>query len=464
VPSYSAIKKRIQLYHKIRSFQDKAPLIVLIVAGVIGTITGIVGVLFQYAVNWVISLRKTLLFNLIDNEIINYLLIFAITGTMGGLAYYLVKRFAPESGGSGIPEIEGALLDLRPVRWRSVLPVKFIGGIGALGSGMVLGREGPTVQLGGNIGAMVSDLLKIKNKAYRHTFLATGAAAGITAAFNAPLAGILFIIEEMRPQFRYNLTSIKAIFVGVIMASIMYQFLYNQESVFQIGHFNAVPIESLWLYLLLGTFFGVIGVLSNKCILTLQERFKQFYQFNQYYFVITGFCLAGLFGVISFILPEITGSGFDFIPNAVAGNYAINSLIMILCLRFITTVLCFSSGAPGGIFAPTLALGTTVGIAFGMIAQQIYPNYHIELGACAIIGMGGLFAATVRAPLTGIVLVMEMSDNYQLILPMIITCLGATLIAQALGGMPLYTSILEKILLRNKLQSDNTTQLTTSNS
>ena len=198
--------------------------------------------------------------------------------------------------------------------------------------------------------------------------------------------------------------------------------------------------------------------------MTLQERFKQFYQFNQYYFVITGFCLAGLFGVISFNLPEITGSGFDFIPNAVACNYAINSLIMILCLRFITTVLCFSSGAPGGIFAPTLALGTTVGIAFGVIAQQIYPNYHIELGACAIIGMGGLFAATVRAPLTGIVLVMEMSDNYQLILPMIITCLGATLIAQALGGMPLYTSILEKILLRNKLQLDNAAQLTASNS
>ena len=461
MPSYSAIKKRIHLYHKIRSFQDKAPLIVLIVAGIIGSITGIVGVLFQYAVNWIISLRKTLLFNLVDDLVINYLLIFTITGTMGLLAYYLVKRFAPESGGSGIPEIEGALLNLRPVRWRSVLPVKFIGGVAALGSGMVLGREGPTVQIGGNIGAMVSDLLKVKNQAYRHTFLATGAAAGITAAFNAPLAGILFIIEEMRPQFRYNLTSIKAIFVGVIMASVMYQFLYNQESVFQIGHFSAVPIESLWLYLILGTFFGAIGVLSNKCILTIQERIKQFYQLNQFCFILTGFCLAGSFGVISFIFPEITGSGFDFIPDAVSGNYAINTLMIVLCLRFVTTVLCFSSGAPGGIFAPTLALGTTVGITFGLIAQLLYPNYHIELGACAIIGMGGLFAATVRAPLTGIVLVMEMSDNYQLILPMIITCLGATLIAQALGGMPLYTSILEKILLRSKYQQDLNTQIPT---
>lgn len=451
VPNYSSLKKHIHLYHKVRNFQEKAPLMVLIVAGIIGTITGIVGVLFQYSVNWIITIRKSLLFDLYDNIFLNYLTIFCLTGCMGLFAYYLVKRFAPESGGSGIPEIEGALINLRPVRWRYVLPVKFLGGLGALGSGMVLGREGPTVQLGGNIGAMVCDLLKIKNTAYRHTFLATGAAAGITAAFNAPLAGILFIIEEMRPQFRYSLTSIKAIFVGVIMASVMYQFLFDQTSVFQIGHFNAVPIQSLWLYLILGVLFGCIGVISNKCILTMQEKYKQFYNKKPCNFLITGFMLAGIFGVASFIIPEITGSGFDFIPDATFGKYALGSLFTILLMRFITTVLCFSSGAPGGIFAPTLALGTTIGIVFGLITQQLYPNYHIELGACAIIGMGGLFAATVRAPLTGIVLVMEMSDNYQLILPMIITCLGATLIAQALGGVPLYSAILERILLRSKI-------------
>lgn len=459
MPSYSSIKKHLHLFHKIKRIQEKAPLMVLIIAGVIGTITGIIGVMFQYAVNWVISIRKLLILHLFDNIWLTYLAIFCITGAMGLFAYYLVKRWAPESGGSGIPEIEGALMNLRPVRWRYVLPVKFIGGLGALGSGMVLGREGPTVQIGGNVGAMICDLLKIKNIAYRHTFLATGAAAGITAAFNAPLAGILFIIEEMRPQFRYNLTSIKAIFVGVIMASIMYQFLFNQTSVFQIGHFSAVPIQSLWLYLILGVLFGCIGVISNKCILLMQDCYRQFYQCKSSNFLLTGFLLAGVFGVTSFILPEITGSGFDFIPDATFGKYAIGTLFLILLMRFITTVLCFSSGAPGGIFAPTLALGTTIGIVFGLFTQQIFPNYHIELGACAIIGMGGLFAATVRAPLTGIVLVMEMSDNYQLILPMIITCLGATLIAQALGGVPLYSAILERILLRSKsVEAEKTEQ------
>ena len=137
-----------------------------------------------------------------------------------------VRRFAPEAGGSGIPEIEGALEELRPVRWWRVIPVKFIGGMGTLGAGMVLGREGPTVQMGGNVGRMVLDVLRIRGAEARHTLLATGAAAGLSAAFNAPLAGILFIIEEMRPQFRYNLISIKAVFIGVIMSSVVFQ-LFN---------------------------------------------------------------------------------------------------------------------------------------------------------------------------------------------------------------------------------------------
>ncbi len=147
----------------------------------------------------------------------------------GGAGYYLVRRFAPEAGGSGIPEIEGALEELRPVRWWRVIPVKFIGGMGTLGAGMVLGREGPTVQMGGNVGRMVLDVLRIRGAEARHTLLATGAAAGLSAAFNAPLAGILFIIEEMRPQFRYNLISIKAVFIGVIMSSVVFQ-LFNGQA------------------------------------------------------------------------------------------------------------------------------------------------------------------------------------------------------------------------------------------
>lgn len=452
VKRYSQLKKYLAIINKIRALQDRVPFIVLFIAAIIGTITGIIGVAFQYAVNSIERLRLALILEHVSSGYFSLFLAFMVSAVMAAIAYWAVKRFAPESGGSGIPEIEGALANLRPVRWQRVLPVKFLGGLGALGSGMVLGREGPTVQIGGNIGKMVADLFRVRGDSYFHTFIATGAAAGVTAAFNAPLAGILFVIEEMRPQFRYNLTSIKAIFVGVIMASIMYQFLIHPGSVFQIGYFHAVPVKSLWLYLILGAIFGMVGVLSNYCVLTCQKKFQQFYQYANYRFIMTGVILGGSFGILSIYFPEITGGGFSFIPAAISGHYLFNSLLIIFLCRFAATILCFSSGAPGGIFAPTLALGTVLGILFGMLIQPIFPQYDIELGACAIIAMGGLFAATVRAPLTGIVLVMEMTDNYQLILPMIITCLGSTLMAQVLGGRPLYSAILERILIRSALK------------
>ncbi|OWF76219.1 ClC family H(+)/Cl(-) exchange transporter, partial [Yersinia rohdei] len=137
---------------------------------------------------------------------------------------------------------------------------------------------------------------------------------------------------------------------------------------------------------------------------------------------------------------------FSLIPIAAAGNYSIGMLLFIFIARVITTLLCFGSGAPGGIFAPMLALGTILGTAFGLSCAHFFPEYSIDAGTFAIAGMGALFAASVRAPLTGIVLVLEMTDNYQLILPMIVTCLGATLIAQFMGGQPLYAAILARTL------------------
>jgi CIC family chloride channel protein len=130
-------------------------------------------------------------------------------------------------------------------------------------------------------------------------------------------------------------------------------------------------------------------------------------------------------------------------------------LLFIFITRVVTTLLCFGSGAPGGIFAPMLALGTLLGTAYGMASASLFPAYHLQAGTFAIAGMGALFAASVRAPLTGIVLVLEMTDNYQLILPMIITCLGATLLAQFLGGKPLYSSLLARTLAKQQQKDDD---------
>ena len=432
--------------------RDKTPLAVLLMAAVVGTLAGLVGVAFEKSVNWVQNQRIGALVQVADHWYLVWPLAFILSGLLAMVGYFLVRRFAPEAGGSGIPEIEGALEELRPVRWWRVIPVKFIGGMGTLGAGMVLGREGPTVQLGGNVGRMVGDLFRMRSAEARHTLLATGAAAGLSAAFNAPLAGILFIIEEMRAQFRYNLISIKAVFTGVIMSSIVFRIFNGESPVIEVGKLTNAPVNTLWLYLILGMIFGIVGPLFNTFILRMQDMFQRIHGGNTTKWVLMGGLLGGLCGVLGFIEPNAAGGGFGLIPIAAAGNFSVGLLLFMFISRVITTVLCFSSGAPGGIFAPMLALGTLLGTAFGMAAEVSFPAYHLDAGTFAVAGMGALLAASLRAPLTGIVLVLEMTDNYQLILPMIITCLGATLLAQFLGGKPLYSTILARTLAKQEAE------------
>ena len=434
--------------------RDKTPLAVLLMAAVVGTLAGLIGVAFEKSVNWVQNLRIGALVEVADHWFLVWPLAFILSALLAMVGYFLVRRFAPEAGGSGIPEIEGALEELRPVRWWRVLPVKFIGGMGTLGAGMVLGREGPMVQLGGNLGRMVVDVFRMRSPEARHTLLATGAAAGLSAAFNAPLAGILFIIEEMRPQFRYNLISIKAVFTGVIMATIVFRIFNGDKAVIEVGKLSNAPVNTLWLYLILGMIFGCVGPLFNTLVLRTQDMFQRLHGGNIKKWVLIGGLIGVSCGVLGLIQPAASGGGFNLIPIAAAGNFSVGLLLFIFIARVITTLLCFSSGAPGGIFAPMLALGTLLGTAFGMAATPLFPAYHLDAGTFAIAGMGALLAASVRAPLTGIVLVLEMTDNYQLILPMIITCLGATLLAQFLGGKPLYSTILQRTLAKQKAEQE----------
>jgi CIC family chloride channel protein len=231
--------------------RDKTPLAILLAAAVVGSVAGLAGVAFEKAVNTVLNWRIGTIAGFANSGWLVWVWAFGLSAVFAMVGYFLVRKFAPEAGGSGIPEIEGALEELRPVRWWRVIPVKFIGGMGTLGAGMVLGREGPTVQLGGNVGRMVGDLFRMRSAEARHTLLATGAAAGLSAAFNAPLAGILFIIEEMRAQFRYNLISIKAVFTGVIMSSIVFRIFNGEGAVIEVGKLTNAPVNTLWLYLVL---------------------------------------------------------------------------------------------------------------------------------------------------------------------------------------------------------------------
>lgn len=167
------------------------------------------------------------------------------------------------------------------------------------------------------------------------------------AAFNAPLAGILFIIEEMRPQFRYNLISIKAVFIGVIMSSVVFRIFNGENAVIEVGKLSNAPVNTLWLYLVLGMVFGIVGVFFNAMVFRTQDMFQRFHGGNLKKWVIIGGLLGGICGVLGLIQPAAAGGGFNLIPIAAAGNYTLGMLLFIFVARVITTLLCFASGAPG---------------------------------------------------------------------------------------------------------------------
>ena len=431
--------------------RDKTPLAILFMAAVVGTLVGLAAVAFDKGVAWLQNQRMGALVHTADNYPLLLTVAFLCSAVLAMFGYFLVRKYAPEAGGSGIPEIEGALEDQRPVRWWRVLPVKFFGGLGTLGGGMVLGREGPTVQIGGNIGRMVLDIFRLKGDEARHTLLATGAAAGLAAAFNAPLAGILFIIEEMRPQFRYTLISIKAVFIGVIMSTIMYRIFNHEVALIDVGKLSDAPLNTLWLYLILGIIFGIFGPIFNKWVLGMQDLLHRVHGGNITKWVLMGGAIGGLCGLLGFVAPATSGGGFNLIPIATAGNFSMGMLVFIFVARVITILTLRSLPARRAVFLPRCWRWVLCWEPrFGMVAVELFPQYHLEAGTFAIAGMGALLAASIRAPLTGIILVLEMTDNYQLILPMIITCLGATLLAQFTGGKPLYSAILARTLAKQE--------------
>ena len=428
-----------------RFFTRKSSALLIWLSIFIGLLAGAISALFDHGIIWISHLRLELINRYGGEDVPLWLVAIPISSLMAGIAFYITHRFAPEAGGSGIPEIEGAMEGMRPVRWKRVLPVKFFSGLFALGSGMALGREGPSVQLGANVGRMISDLFKV-NKVDAQALLAAGAAGGLAAAFNAPLAGIMFVIEEMRTQFNYSLTSTKSVFMSAIVATIVMRFFTDQDAVVTVTQYSHPELYTLGFYLLLGFCFGVIGIFFNKMILATQDMYLSIHQNQRWRFVAIGLFLGAIFGALSVVEPDIAFSGMELIPKVEGGHYLAGGLLILFLLRTLTTLMSFGSGAPGGVFAPTLALGTLFGMLFGVIAHSLFPTLITEPGAFAIAGMGGLFAATVRAPITGILLVIEMTSNYEMILPLIVTCLGATMVAQTLGGRPIYTQLLERTL------------------
>ncbi|MEA1918193.1 MAG: H(+)/Cl(-) exchange transporter ClcA [Campylobacterota bacterium] len=421
-------------------------IIMLFLSSIVGLFVGVVGSLFQMGINAIISSKSNFISSLwfFDDYLwIPYMLSSAI---MVFLSIYIVKKFAPEAAGSGIQEIEGVLEDKREMRSLRVILVKFFGGIFSLGAGMVMGREGPTVQIGGAFGHIVSSFTKLEKEEIK-ILIAAGAGAGLAVAFNAPLAGILFVLEEMRSQLKYSylsfLSVISSVVVGVIVLHVMMgNFVYIPMDIFPV-----LETKELWIFLIFGAIFGVFGLLFNTLLVKFADIFASFHGWRLNVLTLS---IGALIGLLVWSWPQSVGDGFNVISSSFSSSLALESLVILIIVRFIMTLISYGTSAPGGIFAPMLAIGTLFGLWFGIIVNEIFPQYTISPEVFAVVGMSALFSATVRAPLTGIILVVELTQNYNLILPLIITSLIATVVVRVLGGRPIYTILLERTLSISK--------------
>jgi len=409
---------------------------------IVGALTGLVGAVFQLSISKVQDARILLLGIIPQDNLFQLTASVIFSAVLVYIAFLLVRRIAPEASGSGVHEIEGALDDVRPVRWKNVLPVKFLGGLFSLGGDMVLGREGPTIQMGGNIGKMIAELFKV-DKEDTHALIAAGAGGGLTAAFNAPLAGILFVFEEMRPEFKYNFLSVQSVIIASVASDIALRSIMGQHPDISMRTLATPPLTSLWIFLIFGFLFGIFGVLFN---FLLVKTLDFFHNLKGSWFTLTGLYVGAFVGLLAWLYPDLVGGGYKVIPQALSGTIPVTFLLLIFFGRFGTTMISYGSGAPGGIFAPMLALGTLFGMWYGSIAHGYLPDLIVRPELFAVAGMAALFCATVRAPLTGIALTIEMTGNYDMILPLILTCLTATLVAEGLGGKPVYTVLLRRTL------------------
>ncbi len=430
-----------RIFSRLSSAQ-KGSSMVLLWAVFVGSLTGFVGGLFQLALDQIAILKAMFLKFLDIAPGLPLAGSIVLSAVMVFIAFLLVRKVAPETGGSGVQEIEGALDEVRPLRWKRVIPVKFFGGLLSLGSGMVLGREGPTIQMGGNLGKMISDLFKA-NKDDTHALVAAGAGGGLSAAFNAPLAGILFVFEEMRPEFKYNFLSVQAVIIACASADIVLRIMVGQELEIPMKMLPTPPLPSLVIFLIFGCLFGIFGFVFNRLLVRTLNFFSNL---TGWPFTLTGLIVGGFIGALFWFFPDTVGGGYVVIPRALEGSIPVMIMLLLFVARFGTTMISYGSGAIGGIFAPMLALGTLFGMWFGHFAHFLLPDLIVRPEVFAVAGMAALFCATVRAPLTGIALTIEMTGNYFMILPLILTCLTSTIVAQGLGGQPIYTVLLKRTL------------------
>ena len=379
---------------------------------------------------------STLLNNIRNTPWYQILLVPALGGLIVGP---LIHFFAKEAKGHGVPEVMQAILLKGGVIRKRVAFIKALASSISIGTGGSVGREGPIVQIGASIGSTIGQLFNVPGKRIK-TLVGCGAAAGIAAAFNAPIAGALFAVEIILMDFGF--TQFSPIVISSVMATVISHHFEGNFAAFQVPQYQTTSAYELILYALLGILSGLISFLFIK-ILYFSEDTVDKIKFPEYLKPAIG---GLLIGATALIFPEIMGVGYNSINDALHGRIVGFLAFYLIFIKIFATSLTLSSGGSGGIFAPSLFIGAMLGAVFGDLANQIFPNIHLHAGAYALVAMGGLVAGTTRGPITAIIMIFELTNDYRIILPLMITGIISTVISSKLSSESIYTL---KLLLRN---------------
>jgi CIC family chloride channel protein len=354
----------------------------------------------------------------------------------GSLAIgYLLYRYFPNARGSGVPQTKAALFAREGrITLRTVLG-KFFCTSATLASGIPLGREGPSVQVGAGIASVLGRSLGLRPEKVK-ALLPVGAAAAIAAAFNTPLAAVLFALEEIMGDLHAPVLG------SVVLASatswLVLRLLLGNHPLFQVPQYQLVNPLEFGIYAVLGVAGGLVSVVFTKLLLDMRERFLRFPQKTVWFQPVAGGLLVGLMG---WFVPQVMGVGYGYVGDVLNGRMALNLMVLLVVLKLLAVTTSYASGNAGGIFGPALFIGAMLGGAVGTVAHLLLPAHTATPGAYALVGMGAVFAGIVRAPMTSVVMIFEMAQDYAVIVPLMIANLVSLFISSRLQREPIYEAL-----------------------
>jgi len=437
--------KQTVLSKSIDRFSPPVGLMLLILSVVIGASTGLAAVLFIKLIAAIQNFSYTRLPELLPSL---GTLVYFIVPVIGGLLVGPLILFAQEAKGHGVPEVMQALI-IRGGRIRArVAAAKIVASALCIGTGGSAGREGPIVQVGSALGSSIGQVLRLSDERIRN-LVGCGAAAGIAATFNAPIAGVVFAIEVL--MMNLQVRSFGNVVIAAVSSSIVSRIFLGTRPAFSVPIHSFVSPSSLLFYLVLGLLAALVGIMFIRMLNRAEIIFDN-WDVPQIVKPAVGAALLGVTGVLfmhlpaaeGIFMPFMYGSGFHVIEEVLQGGSSFWILVLLVFLKPIATSFTLGSGNSGGVFAPSLFIGAMLGGALGIIFKHFFPEISGEPGAYALVGMAALFAATARAPLTAMLIVFEMSNDYLMILPLMVAGITASYFAQWLHPESIYTIKLAK--------------------